>query len=57
MKSILKSIVALSLLAALTAVTGQRIIVEPARHIGCPTISDMVADGDIGDGTSPSKKG
>ncbi|HEY3414676.1 MAG TPA: hypothetical protein VGM51_16675 [Armatimonadota bacterium] len=57
MKYIVKSILMLSLFAALTALAGQRISVDQSRHASCPTIHAMVADGDIGDGTSPSRKG
>lgn len=57
MKSFVKSIVTLGLLAALMAAAGQRLGTDQSRHASCPTIHAMVADGDIGDGTSPSKKG
>lgn len=57
MKNFVKSIVTLGLLAVLTAVSGQKVYTEPSRHATCPVIHAMVADSDIGDGTSPAKKG
>ena len=57
MKNFAKSMVTLGLLAALTAVAGQKICPEPIRHATFPAIHVMVAESDIGDGTSPAKKG
>jgi hypothetical protein len=57
MKSKVKMLVTLSLLAALAVIAGFRPAANHSLRTMGPVIHQMVADGDIGDGTSPAKKG
>lgn len=57
MKNLMKTLIALSLLAAMAATSGIRYSADQPRQFSGQTIHHMVADGDIGDGTSPAKKG
>lgn len=57
MMSKVKMLVVLSLLAVLSVAAGFRPAVNHTRQSMVPVMRTMVADGDIGDGTSPAKKG